>query len=762
MSPPHAFDADDSPERPKVLLVDDDEVTLMLTAVALRERGFEITEANSGEQALDMLTGWTPDIIVLDAVMPGLDGFATCQALRQLSGFENVPVLMLTGLDDEASITRAYQTGATDFFVKSNQWSLLSGRLRYLLRSSRTRLELERSKSKLARAQDLARMGSFDWRKPGLPAGLGGLGVSTASAPLAGGLTLAPEALRVFGYIPSDTVSLRQLIRMVPMPERRGMTRVLSDVQAQSTVLAIDVPVNLPDGRGRVVHVEAEPEYNEHGHAVGYTGIVQDVTDRRVAEDRIRHLANFDALTGLPNRRQLIWRTERALDHARRLGHRASMLLIDLDRFKVINDTLGHAAGDELLVEVSRRLRSCVRHSDQVMDAALESAGLRSHRTLEAVGRLGGDEFIALLPEVVDEADADRVAERILEAMREPVWVGGQECFVTASVGISMYPNDGLSVADLMRNADVAMYSVKNTGRNAAAIYSPMLAGRGREKLELESALHKAIERNELVLHYQPKIDVRSARMVGAEALMRWQRGATLVPPADFIPLAEETGLIVPLSEWALREAARQAKIWAVNFGFADSIAVNLPNRMFERSDLVETIHQSVSAYGVPHRAIQLEITETGLMKDLQNVIPCLHRLTEIGVEISIDDFGTGYSSLAYLTTLPISELKIDRSFVRDLGITPQSSAVVTAIIALARSLGLRVIAEGVENMRQMEVLHRLGCTVMQGFLFSRPIPPDDLELWLQQTVLPRKAPWIVQAGADYIDPPRSTGGRRP
>ncbi|OGA97295.1 MAG: histidine kinase [Burkholderiales bacterium RIFCSPHIGHO2_12_FULL_69_20] len=750
MTLPHTFDADDSPERPKVLLVDDDEVTLMLTAEALRERGFTITEANSGERALAMLADWMPDIVVLDAMMPGLDGFDTCHELREAPGFEDLPVLMLTGLDDEASINRAYQVGATDFFVKSNQWSLLAGRLRHVLRSARTRQELERSKSKLARAQDLARMGSFDWR-------------NTASPGRAGGdLTLAPEALRVFGFGPQDRVSLRRLVRMVPMPERRGLTRVLSDVEAQSTVLAIDVPVTLPDGRTRIVHVEAEPEFNEHGHAIGYTGIVQDVTDRRVAEDRIRHLANFDALTGLPNRRQLIWRTERALDHARRLGHQAALLLIDLDRFKVINDTLGHAAGDELLVEVARRLRGCVRHSDQVMDGALESAGVRSHRTLEAVGRLGGDEFIALLPEVLDEEDAERVSRRILEAMREPIFVGGQECFVTASVGIAMYPRDGSSVADLMRNSDVAMYSVKNAGRNASAIYSPMLAGRGREKLELESALHKAIERNELVLHYQPKIDVRSARMVGAEALMRWQRGTSLVPPGDFIPLAEETGLIVPLSEWALREAARQAKVWAVNFGFADSIAVNLPNRMFERSDLVEHIHQCVSTYGVPHRAIQLEITETGLMKDLQNVIPSLHRLTEIGVEISIDDFGTGYSSLAYLTTLPISELKIDRSFVRDLGITPQSSAVVTAIIALARSLGLRVIAEGVENLRQMEVLHRLGCGVMQGFLFSRPIPPVELERWLEQTVLPRKAPWIVQAGAERLEPPRTTGGRRP
>ncbi len=749
MTVPPNFAADNSPERPKVLLVDDDEVTLMLTAEALRERGFDITEANGGETALAMLAELMPDIVVLDAMMPGLDGFDTCRELREAPGFLDLPVLMLTGLDDEVSINRAYQVGATDFFVKSNQWSLLAGRLRHVLRSARTRQELERSKSKLARAQDLARMGSFDFRN------------ATARGRSAGELTLAPEALRVFGFGPQDRVSLRRLIRMVPMPERRGMSRVLAEVRAQSTVLAIDVPVNLPDGRTRIVHVEAEPEFNEHGHGIGYTGIVQDVTDRRVAEDRIRHLANFDALTGLPNRRQLIWRSERALDHARRLDHQAALLLIDLDRFKVINDTLGHAAGDELLVEVARRLRSCVRHSDQVMDGALESAGVRSHRSLEAVGRLGGDEFIALLPEVIDEDDAERVSLRILEAMREPIFVGGQECFVTASVGIAMYPRDGSSVADLMRNSDVAMYSVKNAGRNASAIYSPMLAGRGREKLELESALHKAIERNELVLHYQPKIDVRSARMVGAEALMRWQRGNTLVPPGDFIPLAEETGLIVPLSEWALREAARQAKVWSVNFGFADSIAVNLPNRMFERSDLVEHIHQCVSTYGVPHRAIQLEITETGLMKDLQNVIPSLHRLTEIGVEISIDDFGTGYSSLAYLTTLPISELKIDRSFVRDLGITPQSSAVVTAIIALARSLGLRVIAEGVENLRQMEVLHRLGCGVMQGFLFSRPIPPVELETWLHQTVLPRKAPWIVQAGVARLEPPLTTGGGR-
>ena len=718
-----------SPGQPKVLLVDDDEVNLLLTGVALSERGFQITQAPSGEQALAQLKEWTPDIVVLDAQMPGLDGFDTCRRLRELPGLEHVPVLMLTGLDDDASIARAYQAGATDFFVKATQWGLLTERLNFLLRSSRTRIELERSKTRLARAQDLARMGSFDWRRGEW------------------GLRLQPEALRVFGLPPADRVSLRRLLRMVHDDERVAFTRLLREQMRTSSVLACDVTIEQYDTLRRVIHAEAEPEFNEHGQCIGYTGIVQDVTDRRAAEDRIRHLANFDTLTGLPNRHQLIWRAETALEQARRLNHQFALLLIDLDRFKVINDTLGHGSGDELLRQVAQRLRSCVRHTDQVLEGALESAGARSHRSLEAVGRLGGDEFVALLPEVVGERDADRVASRVLEVMREPIVVGGQECFVTASVGVAMYPRDGESVVDLLRNADVAMYSVKGSGRNGAAVYSPALSGNGRDKLELETALHKAIEREELVLHYQPQIDVQAGRMVGCEALMRWKRDGRLVPPGDFIPLAEETGLIVPLSEWALREAARQARHWRQSIGFDTSISVNLPSLMFTRSDLIEQIHEAVTHNGVPHSMLRLEITEDSLMKDLQGVIPALHRLNEIGVEISIDDFGTGYSSLSYLTTLPIAELKIDRAFIKDLGITPQSPAIVQAIVALGKAMGLRVVAEGVEMVRQMEVLQRLGCSIMQGYLFCRPVPADELERWTGSTVLPQAEPARVVAG---------------
>lgn len=706
----------DHEEQPRVLLVDDDEVNLLLTSIALRDRGFAITEASSGEQALQMMADWLPDVVVLDAVMPGLDGFATCQELRQMPGYESVPVLMLTGLDDEASITRAYEAGATDFFVKCTQWSLLSGRLRYLLRASRTRHELERSKSKLARAQDLARMGSFDWRK-----GMGDIAFSV-------------EGLRVFGLGATDRLGLRDFVRMMPAEERRGFLRILHEVLDHGTILCNDIQVKLTDSRLRILHIEAEPEFNELANLIGYTGIVQDVTDRRVAEDKIKHLANFDVLTGLPNRRQIFWRSERAIEHAKRLNHCVALLQVGLDRFKVINENLGHHAGDELLIEVSRRLRGCVRHCEQILEGSVDMNGQRVHRTLEAVGRLGADEFVVLLPEVANEREAMDTAHVLLNALREPIMVAGQECFITASVGVAMFPAHGLNVADLLRNADVAMDLAKSQGRNTAQLHDPQLASKGRVRLDLDTALHKALERNELVLHYQPKIDVRTNRMVGAEALMRWNRNGQLVPPADFIPLAEATGLINQMSLWAIDEAARQAAEWQKAFGFDASIAVNLPSRLFEQSDLVEKIEAILAARGVSPRCIELEITETGLMKDLQGVVPSLHRLNQLGTEISIDDFGTGYSSLAYLTSLPISELKIDRSFVRDLGDTPQSSAVVSAIIALARALGLRVIAEGVEKTSQMEVLYNLGCHICQGFLYARPMPASQIEQWLIDT----------------------------
>jgi EAL domain-containing protein (putative c-di-GMP-specific phosphodiesterase class I) len=349
---------------------------------------------------------------------------------------------------------------------------------------------------------------------------------------------------------------------------------------------------------------------------------------------------------------------------------------------------------------------------------------------------------------------------------------------------MAIFPRDGLTVVDLLRNADVALYAVKASGRNALQIYLPSLASKGIARLELETALHKAIERGELLLYYQPKIDTQAGVMVGVEALMRWRRGDKLVSPADFIPLAEDTGLIVPMCDWALREASRQLRAWRDD-GLVTHVAVNVPARLFERSDLVERVLDATQLHGIGQGSISLEITETGLMKNLDDVVPTLERLHAAGVAISIDDFGTGYSSLSYLTSLPISELKIDRSFVCELGDSEQSSAVVAAIIALARSLGLRVVAEGVETAQQMVVLQGLGCQIMQGFLFGTPMPADELaQWWRRAAAVPRlglasavvpialaAAPGfqLVDAASNGIDlvdgaakAPPSLGGRSP
>ncbi len=711
-------------DAPRILFVDDDEVMLLICSAALQSRGFAIRQTTQGEQGLRLLGEWQPEIVVLDAMMPGMDGFETCRRMRAVAGYEAVPVLMLTGLDDDVSIQRAFDAGATDFFVKSSNWTLLSQRLRYLLRASRNRIELEQSKARLAQAQDLARIGSVEWRRGQAAPGL------------------SPEARRVLGMGADESASWRDLLRKVAPSHRTHLALARRHAQRRGAALACDV--HLAAGAQHcVIHIEAEGPFDASGKQPGYSGIVQDVTERLTAHEKIQHLANFDALTDLPNRAQIVQRTELAIEHARRSQHSVALLQINLDRFKMINDTLGHAAGDELLREVSRRLRACVRHFDAPPTAEPASLGALAAHRLECVGRLGGDEFAALLPEVGDAQHAHGIAQRIVESLRAPIVVGGEECFVSAGVGVALFPRDALDAADLLRNADVAMSAVKAQGSNAALQFSPRLAGKGRERLALESALHKAIERNELVLHYQPKVDVGSGRMVGVEALMRWQRGAALVPPGDFIPVAEESGLIVDLSEWALFEAAQQAQRWAQAFGFREAIAVNLPNRMFERADLVDKIHAAVTRAGVPHSALAIEITETGLMSDLHGVIPTLHRLEAIGVKISIDDFGTGYSSLAYLTSLPIGELKIDRSFVKNLGKQRESTAVVTAIIALAKSLHLRVVAEGVETVAQMDSLARLGCSTMQGFLFSRGLPPRELESWVEQVLLPRNAPWF-------------------
>ncbi|BAL95083.1 putative bifunctional diguanylate cyclase/phosphodiesterase [Rubrivivax gelatinosus] len=700
--------------RPEVLLVDDDEVGLLTTAIALRERGFSIIEATRGDEALAILQERKPDLVVLDAQMPGLDGFETCARIRAMPGFERLPIVMLTGLDDEASIKHAFDVHATDFYTKDKDralnWSLLARRLEYVLRAARTTVELDRSREKLARAQQLARMGSFEWRQ-------------------GSGLALSREALEVL-KVEGRPPALRALLRRIPRAQRLPSLRLLRDRVAQRRPL--DQDLTLDEGL-LVVHVAGKAEEDEHKRFVGYDGFLQDITDRHRAQSQSRYHAAFDMLTELPNRREFIRRADLALEASRRHGlrHKVALLQIDLDRFKQVNDTLGHQIGDDVLREVATRLRGCIRYHAEIDDSAIEAAGPRAHRDLETVGRVGGDEFVVLLPEITDPADAERVAQRIVLALREPLRLaGGHERLVTGSVGVAIFPEDGETVQELHRNADLAMYEAKKE-RDSSMVYGPGLLKRPM----LEAALPGAAERGELELHYQPQVDVASGRLVGVEALMRWRIDGRLVMPGDFIPLAEESGDILEMSKWALREAAQQARRWQADFGFDGTIAVNLPPKLFLRNDLIDLIDQ-LTAEG-RSRLLSLEITETSLMRDVVGVGPALFRLHQIGVDVSIDDFGTGYSSLSHLSGLHCAELKIDRSFVAKLGIEPTAVHIVRTIIALARHLSLRVIAEGVETEHQVELLHSLECTRMQGYYIGRPVPAAQFEHWFATVDLP-------------------------
>ena len=686
------------PSHEHVLLVDDDPVARLLTASILTRHGFLVSEAGSGREALEKFVQ-IPDCVLLDALMPGMDGFATCRALRLSPGGAQVPVLMLTGLDDEESVAHAYEAGATDFFVKSTQWTLLVQRTRYLLRAARMRGELENSRAKLARAQRIARLGTWEWD-------------------LRSGFLVGSDlCLSILGIAGTNvSLSLNAFLTLVHDDDRKELTTGFERLIREGGSLQSETRLQSASGAVYFVRFEAEIEYDNAGVATLVSGTAQDITQRREAEAQIRALADYDNLTGLHNRRRFGERFGAAIEAARRRQAPLAALFVDLDRFKQINDTQGHSAGDAVLREVALRLGGCVRSGEGEADV---------------VARLGGDEFAVLLTEVTHPQQVQNVAERVLAVMRKPFMVGGRENFISASVGIARYPEDGNDVESLLRNADAAMYSVKAQGRNAIAAYRPELNLVDRKRWELEQALHKALEQDELVLHYQPQVDVRSGRVPGVEALMRWNHAGRLIAPGDFIPIAEETGLIVPFGEWALATAARQAARWMRDGLDPVRIAVNIPGSHFQRPGFVEMVRKVLEDAALPGHLIELEITETMLMTDIAATLATLKALNELNVRLSIDDFGTGYSSLSYLKRFDIDQLKIDRSFVNDLKPGSDNEAITAAIIAMASALNLEVVAEGVETREQMQLLQKRGCPLMQGYYFSRPLPLADVSALL-------------------------------
>ena len=460
-----------------------------------------------------------------------------------------------------------------------------------------------------------------------------------------------------------------------------------------------------PDGSARYICTSGEPVFDAGGTFRGYRGVSRDVTAATLAEQKVHELARYDSLTGLPNRNMFLAELERTLARCQRNGSGFALCYIDLDRFKTVNDTLGHDAGDQLLQTMAARLRGALRRAD-------------------LVARLGGDEFVVLIEGTSSAADLVCIAHKVLESMAEPLELRGCSFLVTGSIGIGRYPQDGSDAATLLRNADAAMYLAKEKGKNNIQFYTTELADMAARQFELESALRMALVRDELLLHYQPKVDVASGALLGLEALVRWQHPTRgLVPPNDFIPLAEERGLIVPLGRWVVQTACRQVRDWRDAGLTPPPVAVNLSARQFADDDLIPMIQGAMTRWGLAAADLEIELTESVLMVDPVRASGVLQQLHRLGVRISIDDFGTGYSSLSYLKRFPAKAVKIDRSFICGLPSDGDDAAITQAIIAMAHSLGLSVVAEGVETEAQLEALRQLGCDQAQGFLLGRPMP---------------------------------------
>ena len=467
------------------------------------------------------------------------------------------------------------------------------------------------------------------------------------------------------------------------------------------------------DGRVTYVSHTGKPIFDEQGNFRGYRGVARDITARVRAEEELARMAHYDALTGLPNRALLHGRLERAMARADRGQTLLAVMFLDLDQFKEINDSLGHAVGDAVLKEISLRLESCLR-------------------TTDTVARLGGDEFTILLEDVRTAEEISRIADKLLRAISERADVAGHELHMSTSIGVTVYPLDDHDSDTLLRNADLAMYHAKQEGRNNVQFFSHDMSERTEKRVDMLARLRGAIARNELQLYYQPQVDVRSGAIIGVEALLRWNdRERGQVQPAHFIPLAEDTGLIVPIGEWVLREACRQAQAWRLAGLGPLTMAVNLSARQFRQKGLVQLVSAVLAESGLPPECLELEITESTMMHRAEEAAAGLRDLHALGVQISLDDFGTGYSSLAYLHRFPVHTLKVDQSFVRDIKSDRDDAAIVSTVITLARQLQLKSLAEGVETKEQLAFLRTRGCDSFQGYLFCHPLPAPQIEALL-------------------------------
>ena len=695
-----------SVENNRILLVDDDLVLRTMAAHVLATAGFAVAECDSGESCLALLAEQPVDLVLLDVLMPGIDGFETCRRLRANPATRDIAVVMLTGLESSDSIETSYQVGASDFVTKPIGWDLLVHRIRYNLRAVLMRHRLVASEASLADAQRLARLGSWQWW------------------PREGRFECSDQFARMFNLSPADRSRATPFtLLQAVVPDNRAEVEAARRQAVQSgTAYNLRFHSLGSDGGVRFFREELQSTVDPDGQVSKLTVVTQDISVLAAQEEKIRFLTYHDQTTELPTRQYFVEVATHVLEQAARNRAECAVLYIDLDRFSAINAFFGNETGNEVLRTTAQRIVASIRAADIAGYA-------RSPEGLEVAARAGGDEFLVMLSQPRRELNTTLVADRLLEALRAPIAVGGETVELTASIGIALFPRDGDSVDTLLEHAEYAMRNARNR-RDSFTYFDDSIGQAATRRIHREAELRRAIGKGEMVLHFQPKVDTSNGRIIGAEALVRWQHPEWgLLPPGEFIPLAEDSGLIVPLGQAVFSMACAQVAAWqAVGIWRPPLVvAVNLSAASFIDQNLVEQLLACTRHHGVAPASLCLEVTETALMENLDLATSRLIELRAAGFRISLDDFGTGYSSLNYLKRFPVDQIKIDRSFVSDITSDDQDAAIVAAIVTLASKFGLELVAEGTETLAQVEKLRDLGCTVAQGYYFARPMPAEQL-----------------------------------
>jgi diguanylate cyclase (GGDEF)-like protein len=712
--------------RPRLLIVDDVHENLHLLTHVLRD-DYALRAATSGEKALELARRQPqPDLILLDIKMPGMDGYSVLSALKIDPATADIPVIFVTALSESADEARGLALGVADYITKPVNPELLKARIRNQLELSRYRQhpalfdiaahEQPTQQPSLLVVDDvpeniheLIEALKGEYRIMVACNGAKALEIIAGDMP--------PDLVLLDIMMPEmDGYEICRRIKATAIGNRIPVIFVTVVDATQEKVRGFELgaadyitkPFDIDEVRARIrTHLELARLRHFLEDLVG-----QRTAMLQVSEEKYRILAYRDPLTGLPNRVLFAELLAHALAQGQRNQSQFALLFLDLDNFKTINESLGHQLGDQLLVEVGRRLQGLLPECD-------------------AIARIGGDEFNIIVDDSVG-MPIDMLAQRMIELLGEPFVLDGNSVYVGVSIGIALYPSDGASAEALQSNADAALHQAKVQGRGILRFFSPDMSSRAKERLTLEADLRRALDRQELSLHYQPQVDLISGEIVGLEALLRWQHPTRgMVPPSEFIPLAEESGLVVRLGDWVLREACRQIKQWSDAGLTPPQTAVNISAVQLSRGNLVASVKAALAESGIAADQLELEITESFVMVDRDQSFKSLAELKALGVRLSIDDFGTGYSSLGYLQQIEVHKLKVDISFVRDMTTNSGNASIVKAVIALGHSLGLEIIAEGVEEQGQARYLRSLHCDVMQGYLISRPLPAEEMTRFL-------------------------------